>query len=94
MMQWLHGYAAWLLSLITYIPKLVWQYLTDDALTSIDLIFSICTACDLKHQSQNFSTLGDQILYMLWWFHIDHALGIFACAYVLRFLIRRLPVIG
>lgn len=90
----LPGFAQWLLGLITWIPKKVYELFTDMIYNMIDGFFSVCTVCDFSAIPTSVSALPAGIIYLAGWFHFGLGLSIVTGSYLIRFLIRRLPVIG
>lgn len=90
----LHAFGTWLLGILLYVPQKIIEFLTDALMTGIDAIFAACSVCDFSQLGTNMAALPIATLFMLSWFKIGTGLTIITSAYVVRFLIRRLPFIG
>lgn len=88
------AFAQWLLDLITWIPKKIYELFTDMIVSLIDGFFSVCTVCDFSSIPSSVTSLPAGIIYLASWFHFGLGLSIVTGSYLIRFLIRRLPVIG
>ncbi len=87
----------WILSVVLYVPQAIWQMMTDSLASVIISIFAICTACNLSTLSLTLTGLGAAVPGMVWLlakFKFASGLASTACAYLIRFTIRRLPFIG
>lgn len=94
MMPNLNSFAEWLSSVLLYIPQKIWQMFVDSLLPFIDSIFAACTQCNFSQISSLLSGLPSSITFTLGWFNFSQGLSIVCCAYLIRFLIRRIPFIG
>ena len=90
----LHAFGDWLLAILLYIPQKIIEFLTDAVLSGIDAIFAACSVCDFSSLGSNLAALPVATLFILGWFKIGTGLTIITSAYLVRFLIRRLPFIG
>jgi hypothetical protein len=90
----LHDFGAWLLGILLYIPQKIFEYLTDALISGIDSIFAVCSVCDFSTLPSNLAALPVATLFILGWFKIGTGLTIISASYVVRFLIRRIPLIG
>lgn len=83
---------------ILWIPRYIWQIITDDIIAMFTLVFEYCTGCSLGSSASNveiaWSSLGSGVLYLLSWFDLGQGMTTIMCAYIIRFFIRRIPVIG
>ncbi len=90
----LTGFATWLINLLLYIPQKIYQLFTDMIVGMIDGFFSVCTVCNFGAIPTAVSNIPSGILYVAGWFHFGLGLSIVMGSYFIRFLIRRLPVVG
>jgi hypothetical protein len=90
----LHAFGVWLLSILLYIPQKIIELLTDALLSLIDTIFAFCTICDFSGLGSGFAALPSGALFVLGWFKVGTGLTLIVSAYIVRFLIRRLPFVG
>jgi len=90
----LPGFAKWLIDLLLYIPKKIYEMLTDMIINMIDYIFSTCTVCNFSNINTSLTGMAQGVIWMLGWFRFDYGLSVVLGAYLIRFLIRRLPVVG
>lgn len=90
----LTDFADWLLAILLYIPQKLIEFVTDALMAGIDALFSACTVCDFSSLNANLAALPLATLFILGWFKIGTGLTIISAAYGVRFLIRRLPIIG
>lgn len=94
MMPDFNAITAWLLSVLLYIPQKLYEMITDVLITTITAIFNACTVCDFSSLNANLAALPVAVLFILSWFKIGTGLTIIVSCYMVRFFIRRLPVIG
>lgn len=90
----LPGFAKWLIDLLLYIPKKIYEMLTDMLVSMIDYIFSMCSVCNFSNINTSLTGMTQGVIWMLGWFRFDYGLSVVLGAYVIRFLIRRLPIVG
>lgn len=86
--------SQWLLDLLLYIPKKIYSLIVDMLLSVIDAIFAVCPSCDPAFINNVFTGLPSDLMYFLGWFNFPQGLVIISGSYLIRFLIRRLPVVG
>lgn len=84
--------------LFLYIPRTIWGQFVDAIIEVMQAIFTACTGCDPSTAAANIESvilnMGPALLWFLSWFKLDMGLRVIGCALLIRFLIRRLPVIG
>ena len=90
-MEWLDQVWEWLKDLLLWVPKKIWQWVTDGLARVIESI-------PVPDWLQNAPTLSDAISPEMGWalaaFEVPAGLSIIGGAYLIRFLIRRIPLIG
>lgn len=95
MWDWLkdiiNDFAEWLLDVILWVPKKVFELLLD-ALAAI--IEAIPVPDWLSGAGGLFSSIPASVMYFAEPMHLGTGVGIITSAYVIRFFIRRIPVIG
>lgn len=86
---------------ILYIPRKIWEYIVDliEYLLTCDICGSSNTLNLIVEYIQGFqvSGYGEVFQSVLWFmniFHVSEGFRMLVCAFLLRFLIRRLPVFG
>lgn len=94
MTNYLTGFAQFILDIILYIPKKIFEWLTDGLAVTIDALFNLCSSCNFTTLGASLEGLPSGILYILGWFNFGTGISVISGAYLIRFLIRRLPVIG
>ena len=87
----LGDFASWLKELLLWIPRKLWSELLDGLaalLTAIPVPDFVTTA------QGAFAGLPSGVVFFANKFAVPEILGMVIAAYVVRFLIRRIPVIG
>lgn len=87
----LHRFAEWLQQLFLYVPRKVFEWLTDGIGSLID---GITLPAWWSSASGYLTGISSDVLWMLSWFEFGTGVGILVSAYGIRFLIRRLPIVG
>jgi len=85
------GFLDWLRDLLLWVPKMIWQGMLE-ALSA--LLHSIPVPSWLASAGGWFSGLPSGVVYFSQALEIPTGLTIVLAAFVLRFLIRRIPLIG
>lgn len=87
------NFAAWLLDALLYVPRLIFQEITDFLLPHLQTA-NTWMAGKLSELDSAFASLPDGI----WWFigvaQLHIGIPLILSALGIRFLIRRLPIIG
>lgn len=90
-MDWLSDFAQWLLDTLLYVPRWVWNELLI-ALASV--ITAIPVPSFVLTWSANASSLPSSVIWFLSLLEFKAGLAMVASAYVLRWLLRRIPLVG
>jgi len=90
----LSAFGTWLIDALMYVPRKVYEMMTDSLVTMIDAIFAACSVCDFSHLDSNLVALPVGVLFVLSWFKIGSGITMIFAGYAVRFAIRRLPFIG
>lgn len=81
----------WLLDFILWLPRKITQIV----LEGIASFFQSIPAPDwMTGAASAFAGIPSSVLYLVSHLHLDVGVGIILSAYAVRFLIRRIPVIG
>ena len=89
--NWLERFLNWLLDVLLYVPKKVFQWLMEGLSW---LIQQIPVPSFFADAGTLVSQLGSDIGYFMDMFQLNAGIAIVLSAYVLRFVIRRLPIVG
>jgi hypothetical protein len=87
--DWLDAGFAWLIELLLWVPQKLYGLLLDGLATVVEGIPAPSWASGIS-----FAGVHNSIAYFGGPFHIDTGLTVVVSATLLRFLIRRLPVVG
>ena len=87
----MEGFKDWLRDLVLWFPRKIYELILDGLAWVIDLI---PVPGWFENAGSYFAALDPGIAYFLEAFEFSTGIGILVAAYVLRFLIRRIPVIG
>lgn len=91
MFDWISEFQTWLFDVLLWVPRQVFKYAVDGLLS----VFNSLTPPDFI---ANVAAASAAIPGSVWYFasvlNLDIGLGIIVSAYGLRFLIRRIPIIG
>lgn len=85
------GFKDWLRDLLLWVPRKIWELMLDGLASVIE---AIPVPSWLADAGDAFSGLPSGVLYFVDALNLGAGMTIILGAYVLRFLIRRLPVIG
>lgn len=89
--QALSDFAAWLKDLLLWVPLKLWELLLDGLASVIEAI----PVPDFVNSAQGyFNGISPQILWVLNLFAVPEGMTMVMAALVLRFVVRRLPVVG
>ncbi|MCW8827519.1 MAG: hypothetical protein OQK94_00520 [Gammaproteobacteria bacterium] len=82
---------GWLWEVIIFLPKLLWDYLGDAVVTYVEEM-------EVPTWMENASNLGSvitpEMAYFMQGFALAEGLAIIGAALLLRFILRRIPIIG
>ena len=87
----MEGFKDWLRDLLLWFPRKIYELVLDGLAWVIE---QIPVPAWLDNAGSYFAALDPGITYFLEAFEFTTGIGILVAAYVLRFLIRRIPVIG
>lgn len=89
--DWLNEFAAWLKDLLLWVPLKLWELFLDGLASVIEAI----PAPDfITNAGGMFAAIPSSVMFFAEPLQLGTGLGIVTTAYVLRFLIRRIPVVG
>ncbi|MOA27543.1 hypothetical protein D3C78_1484260 [compost metagenome] len=85
------GFLEWLLELVEWIPKSIWSALLDGLASILEAL----PVPDFMAQAGGFfGNLPTTVVYFLQFFAVAEGIGFILSALLLRFLLRRIPLIG
>lgn len=87
-------FATYLLDLLLWIPRKIFELLTDGVSAVLTTVFSWFDVSFFASISADLSALPAGILWFLAWFKFAYGLKVIFAALSLRFLIRRIPFFG
>jgi len=91
MLDYLEAFAQWLKDLLLWLPLKLWEMLLDGLASVIEAL----PVPDFLAAAQGlFSGVGGNVLYVLGLFAVPEGIGMIISALILRFIIRRIPLIG
>lgn len=85
------AFKDWLRDLLLWVPKKIWGLILDGLAAVIN---AIPVPDWLADAGGLFGALPDGVVYFVQAFELGTGLAVIVGAYVLRFLIRRIPIIG
>lgn len=89
--KWLEDVLAWLKDLLLYIPLKVWQGMLDSL---AGLLEAIPVPSFMSNLGSLFASIDPGIAFFVNGLHLATGATMILSAYVIRFLIRRIPVVG
>lgn len=90
-MEWLTDFAGWLLDILLFIPRWVWN----EILQAVAALLNAIPVPDFVLSWPQLATaIPPQVIWFLNLLHVREGLAIVLSAYIARFLIRRIPVVG
>lgn len=89
--KWLEDVLVWLKELLLWIPLKVWDGLLD-ALAGV--VEAIPVPSFMENLDSFFASIPSGVAFFLGGLNLGTCVSMIIAAYVIRFLIRRLPVIG
>lgn len=90
LMEYLEEFFAWLVDMLLWLPLQIWDILQGLAATVIEAI----PVPAWLTSGDPFAAIPDSVAYFLPAFQIPEGLAIIVGAFVIRFTIRRLPLVG
>lgn len=91
-------FLGWLQEMLTDLIVTMLDAIQTALFIVLDSILGLCPTCTpsaaMAAIEVAISGVPASLLWFLGWFQLDYALGLIGGAYLVRFLIRRLPVIG
>lgn len=81
----------WLLDLVAWIPREIWSGLLDGLAQALE---AIPAPAFLQQAGSFFGGIPSNIVYFFQFFAVAEGLGFIITALLLRFLVRRIPIIG
>jgi len=90
-LDWINDALQWLLDALLWVPRKIWQLLLEGLATVIN---AIPVPDFLSNLGAAWSALGPGTMYFLDVIQFDVGFPMLLSAYFLRFVIRRLPVVG
>jgi hypothetical protein len=91
LLELLSGFLDWALELVEWIPQNIWAGILDGLAS---LIESIPVPQFLAQAGSFFGNIPSTIVYLFQFFAVAEGLGFITAALLLRFLVRRIPIIG
>lgn len=88
-LDWLREFAEWLLDILLYIPQKIWELILGAVAAVLEAI-----PVPAWMQTDPFANINPGIAWMLNEFQIAFGLTVVLSALGIRFLIRRIPLIG
>lgn len=87
----LSNFSQWLLDVLLFIPRKTWELILDGLATTVEAL----PAPDfLASLNANFSAIPSGAVYLADAFALREGLAIVIGALILRFVLRRIPMIG
>lgn len=90
LLKYLEEFFSWLLDLLLWIPMKLWELISDGLALVIEAI-PVPAWLDV---SDPFASIDPGIVYFADGFMLTEGIGIVLSAYLVRFLIRRIPIVG
>ncbi len=98
LLDWLHSAFIWLAKIILCVPRYMFQYLMDGATHFIQWVYlQLSQSWFLPYIFSNLQGMINSLEplhYYLTFFRLDYGFSVVICAWILRFKIRRVPIIG
>lgn len=91
LIEFLERILAWLLEVLLWVPRKLWELILDGLAWVVE---NIPVPTWLGNAGSFFSGIDPGIVYYLEGFAFAEGVAIVIGAYVIRFLIRRIPLIG
>jgi hypothetical protein len=88
------GFAEWLIDLLLYIPRQIYSLFIDGLIAVFNGLFGIFDVSWMTSATIYLGGVPSGVLWFLSFFQFEYGLSAVFSALGLRFLIRRMPVIG
>lgn len=88
--EWVIKILEWLLEVVLYIPKFIWQ----QTVQAVVDVLSLIPVPGWLVGVNIFGGISSEMAFFLRGFAIPEGMGILGAAMVIKFLIRRIPIIG
>lgn len=85
------GFKDWLRDLLLWVPKKIWEWVLDGVAAVLE---AVPVPSWLSSAGSVLDGIPDGVLYFAQALQLPAGLSMIVSAYVLRFLIRRIPIIG
>jgi hypothetical protein len=85
------GILEWVLELVAWVPQKIWELLLDALASALE---SIPAPGFVSSAGTWFGGIPGTVIYLGNFFAVAEGLGMIMAALVLRFLLRRIPLIG
>ncbi|MES9961689.1 MAG: hypothetical protein ABW089_14760 [Sedimenticola sp.] len=87
----LSDFATWLKELLVWLGQKIFELVLDAAASVIE---AIPVPAFVNQAGNSLGQIGADVGYWIGPFELDYALTVILSAYTLRFIIRRLPIVG
>jgi hypothetical protein len=87
----LSDFAKWLLDMVLWAPKKLWQSMLE-GLSALIAAIPVPEFVSTAHSA--FSSISGNVLFFAHFFAVKEGVAMVLGAYVLRFAIRRIPLVG
>ena len=87
----LSTFAQWIADFFLYIPRQIFSLFTDGM---VSIINSIMPNLNSSSITSAWAQIPSGVLYLVGWFQLGQGITALLAAYSIRFIIRRLPVVG
>ena len=84
-------FASWLVNLLLWLPRKLFSQLGEGF---VELISSIPVPDFVSQADYAFASLPSGVVYAISFFRVPEGLAMIISAYILRFIIRRIPFFG
>lgn len=84
-------FTAWLKEILLYVPKKVWEWITDSIASAIE---AIPVPDWMTNAGTSMSDIPTGVIWFANMVQLPAGIGIILAAYGIRFIIRRIPIIG
>lgn len=91
LVELIEKWADWFIELLLWLPKKLWELMLDGLASFLE---SIDPPAFMQDAQSFWSGIPSGIVYFMDFFAVAEGLGMIAAALVLRFILRRIPLIG
>lgn len=92
------SFLDWLKDMLTELLVTILDAITSALLSILDGVLMLCPLCSpaglINSFESSLNAVPGPVIWMLGWLRLDYGIPLIAGAYLVRFLIRRIPVIG